>query len=343
MSTLGGTVLNLADWAKRLDPNGSTSDVVNLLSQDNEMLEDMMWVQSNGPTSHRTTVLTGEPSVDFRVLNTGVTPSKSTTAQVDETMGIIATYSEIDKNLCELNGNTAAFRLSETQPFLSSMNKLAMGVILYGDASATPNRFNGFASPARYYTLSASSYSNQMLDGGGSGTDNTSIWLVVWGGNTVHGIVPQGNTAGIVQEDKGLVTVTTGATNGIGVARMEAYRTYWEWKLGLAVRDPRYVVRICNIDVSALVAESSQANLIKLLSRSLDRIPSFGMGKPAFYMNRTVYSMLRIQAMSQSNYALSIENSLDQFGNPKKGMMQFSGIPIRRVDQILNTEATVTR
>ena len=343
MSTLGGTVLNLADWAKRLDPNGNTADVINLLSQDNEMLEDMIFVESNGPTSHRTTVVTGEPSVDFRVMNTGVTPSKSTTAQVDETMGTIATYSEIDRELCELNGNTAAFRLSETQPFLSSINKLAQAVVLYGDATSTPNRFNGFAAPNRYYTLSASSYSNQMLDGGGSGSDNTSIWLVVWGPNTVHGIFPKGSTAGIKQEDKGVVTVTTAATNGIGVARMEAYRTYWEWKLGLAVRDPRYVVRICNIDVSALVAESSQANLIKLMSRSLDRIPSFGMGRPVFYMNRTVYSMLRIQAMSQSNYALAIENSLDQFGNPKKGMMQFSGIPIRRVDQLLTSEGTVTR
>jgi len=326
-----------------VDQNGNVADVINMLSQDNEMLDDMLFMQSNGPTAHRTTVLTGEPSVTFRSLNTGVTPSKSTTAQVDEPMGIIATYSEIDRDLCELNGNTAAFRLSETQPFLSSINKLAMSVILYGDARATPDRFNGLASPARYYTLSASNYSNQMLDGGGSGSDNTSIWLVVWGQNTVHGIFPPGGTAGISQEDKGLVTVTTAATNGIGVARMEAYRTYWCWKLGLAVRDPRYVVRICNIDVSALVAESSQANLIKLMSRSLDRIPSFGMGKPAFYMNRTVFEMLRVQAMSQSNYALAVENSLDQFGNPRRGGMQFSGIPIRRVDQILNSEATVTR
>lgn len=337
----GGTVLNLLDWAKRLDPNGNTDKVINLLSQDNEMLDDMMFAQANGPTSHRTTVITGEPSVTFRTLNAGVTPSKSTTAQIDEPMGIIETYSEIDKDLCDLNGNTAEFRLSETQPFLSSINKLAQGVILYGDVttSGQQDRFNGFAP--RYATLSSSNYSNSMLDGGGSGSDNTSIWLIVWGANTVHGIFPPGSTAGIVQEDKGQVTIET--ATGIGGGRMEAYRTRWQWKLGLAVRDHRFAVRICNIDVSALVAESSQAALIKLMSRALDRIPSFSMGKPVFYMNRTVYSMLRIQAMSNSNYALSTENALDQFGNPVKGMMAFSGIPIRRVDQILTSEGTVPR
>jgi len=335
----GGTVLSLVDWAKRLDPNGNTADVVNLLSQDNEMLDDMMWVQSNGPTTHRTTVITGEPSVGFRLLNNGVTPSKATTAQIDEPMGIIETYSEIDKDLCELNGNSAAFRLSETRPFLSAINKLAMSSLLYSTLSTAPDRFNGLAP--RFATGTGVGYQNSMIDGGNTTNgSNTSIWLVCWGGNTVHGIFPPGSSAGIVQEDKGIQTVET--ATGIGGGRMEAYRTRWQWKLGLAVRDHRYIVRIPNIKVSALVSNSSPANLIALMSRALDRIPSFSMGKPAFYMNRTVYSFLRLQGMSNSNYALATQNALDQFGNPVRGMMSFSGIPLRRVDQILNTEDVVT-
>jgi hypothetical protein len=38
---------------------------------------------------------------------------------------------------------------------------------------------------------------------------------------------------------------------------------------------------------------------------------------------------------------LSIEAGLDQFGNPIKGNLAFMGIPIRRVDTILNNEAAV--
>jgi hypothetical protein len=344
----GGTVLNLMDWAKRLDPNGNTADVINLLSQDNEILDDMVFVQSNGPTSHRTTVITGEPSVSFRTLNSGVTPSKSTTDQIDEPMGIIETYSEIDKDLCELNGNTNAFRLSETKPFLSAINKLAVQTLIYGDAGVNPDRFNGINT--RYAVGTGTSYQNSMLNaaattGAGSGSVYSSILLVVWGQNTVHGIFPPGSNAGIVQEDKGQVTIETGATNGIGTARMEAYRTRWQWKLGLAVRDHRYIVRAANVNTgtgAGGIGSATAQNMVTVMSRMLDRIPSFGAGKAVFYMNRTLYSYLRLQALSSSNYAVSINPALDQFGNPQRGMMQFSGIPIRRLDQMLTTEAEVT-
>ncbi len=337
MATLGTTVLNIADWAKRLDPQGNTADVVNLLSQDNEILTDMLFMEANGPTAHRTTRITGEPTVGFRTLNAGVTPSKATTDQVDDAMGIIETYSEIDKDLCELNGNTAAFRLSEERPFLSAINKLAAATLLYGDQTVNPERFTGFAP--RYNALTSGNYDNSMITAGGSGSDNTSIWLVVWGQNTVHGIFPKGSKAGIVQEDKGVVTVET--ATGIGGGRMEAYRTRWQWKLGLSVRDWRYVVRICNIDTSLLVANSSPVDLIILLSRMFDRIPSFGMGRPVLYCNRTVFSWLRVQALAKSNAALSTSDALDQFGNVIKGGLNFQGVPIRRVDQILGTEATI--
>ena len=337
MATLGGTVLNIADWAKRLDPNGNTSEVINLLSQDNEILTDMLFMEANGPTSHRSTRITGEPTVAFRTLNAGVTPSKATTDQVDDTMGIIETYSEIDKDLCELNGNTASFRLSEERPFLSAINKLAAETLIYGNTNTSPEKFLGFAP--RFSALTSGNYDNSMITAGGSGSDNTSIWMVVWGQNTVHGIFPKGSKAGIVQEDKGVVTVET--ATGIGGGRMEAYRTRWQWKLGLSVRDWRYVVRICNIDTSLLVANSSPVDLINLMSRMFDRIPSFGMGRPVIYCNRTVFSWLRVQALAKSNYALDAVSALDQFGNPISGGLNFMGVPIRRVDQILANEATI--
>ena len=338
MATLGGVVLSLADWAKRLDPNGNTAEVVNLLSQDNEILTDALFIEANGPTTHRTTVLTGEPTVAFRAFNSGVAPSKSTTAQLDEAMGTIEGYSEIDAALAKLNGNTASFRLSEERPFLSSMNKLAAQTMLYGDTTVNPDRFMGFAP--RYNTLTGGLQDNSMITAGGSGSDNTSIWLIVWGQNTVHGIFPKGSKAGIEQTDLGEVTVET--TAGVGGSRMQGFRTHWVWSLGLAVRDWRYVVRVCNIDTSLLVANSSPVDLINLMTRMFDRVPSFGMGRPVLYCNRTVFSFLRVQALAKSNASLSATDALDQFGNVVKGGLNFQGIPIRRVDQILATEATIT-
>ena len=62
MSTIG-TKLTLADWAKRVDPDGKTSAIVEMLNETNEILDDMIWAEGNLPTGHRTTIRTDLPSV----------------------------------------------------------------------------------------------------------------------------------------------------------------------------------------------------------------------------------------------------------------------------------------
>ena len=91
-ATLSTAALTLLDWAKRLDPTGKVARVVEMLEQTNEILQDMLWMEGNLPTGHRTTVRTGLPSVAWRLLNGGVTPSKSTTAQIDEQCGMLEAY-----------------------------------------------------------------------------------------------------------------------------------------------------------------------------------------------------------------------------------------------------------
>jgi hypothetical protein len=341
MATNGGIALNLIDWAKRVGPDGGIQTIVELLNQTNDILGDMLWMEGNLPTGHRTTVRTGLPSATWRLLNGGVNPSKSTTAQLDEACGMLEAYSEVDKDLAELNGDINAFRLSEAQAFIEAMNQSMAQTLLYGDTTVNPERFLGLH--ARFNTISGATNAVNVLDGGGTGSDNTSVWLVGWGANSISGIFPKGSKAGLTHEDLGLVTVET--ATGITGGRMRAYRDHWQWKCGIALKDWRYVVRLCNIDVSDLVGSSGTQNaqqLINQMSRMLDRVPSFGLCKPVFYMNRTVFSLLRVQALAKSNAALSIESALDQFGNPVKGNLAFMGIPIRRVDQILNSEARIT-
>jgi len=148
---------------------------------------------------------------------------------------------------------------------------------------------------------------------------------------------PKGSKAGLSNEDDGVLTVYDSSNNPY-----KARQIHYQWKNGLAVKDWRFVVRICNINTANLVANTAAADLIALMSRALDRIPVWGMvQRPAFYMNRTIYSMLRLQALQKSNYALSIEKALNQFGEAKR-WLEFQGVPLRRVDQLLNTEARVT-
>src|SRR5207344_1383596 len=102
MPALGTGNLTLADQAKRTDSTGKVAAIVELLQQSNEILDDMVWKEGNLETGHRT----GVPAVAWRLLNQGVIPSKSTTAQIDEQAGMLEAWSEVDKDLIMLNGNT---------------------------------------------------------------------------------------------------------------------------------------------------------------------------------------------------------------------------------------------
>ncbi|MEG1347219.1 MAG: hypothetical protein RSD49_04140 [Hafnia sp.] len=327
MAVKGLTALTLADWGKRIDPNGKVDKIIELLSQTNPILLDMMIMESNSPTGHKTTVRTGLPDATWRLLNYGVPNSKSTTAQVTDTMGMLETYAEIDKSLADLNGNTSEFRLSEDRAFLEAMNQKMAQTLFYGDTSVNPQQFMGLAS--RYSSKSAGNGQN-IIDAGGTGTDNTSIWLVVWGENTVHGIFPKGQKAGLHMEDKGQQTLKD--ANG---GQYEGYRTHYKWDNGLTLRDWRYVVRIANIDVSDLSVPASAANIVTQMVKALHRVPNLKMGRAAFYMNRTVAQALDLQSLDKASLALSVKETEGEWWTT------FRGIPIRETDAILETEARV--
>ena len=338
MATLPSSNLTLADWAKRSDPDGRVPIVAELLSQSNEILDDCVFKEGNLPTGERVIIRTGLPSVYFRALNQGIPGSKSTTAQVDEACAILEARSEVDKDLAMLNGNTAQFRLSEDTAFLEAMNQTQAETMFYGNPGTDPKKFLGLAP--RYGDLSADNSVN-ILDAGGTGSDNASVYLVVWGDQTVYCPFPKGSKAGLTHEDLGEQTVY----NADGT-RLQAFATRYQWKNGLVVKDWRYVVRICNIDISDLVASTgtqtsaAATNLIKLMARALYRIPNMAMGRAAFYMNRTVHSGMSIAALDKSQNVLAIQQGLTQFGTANS-YLSFLGVPLRRVDALINAEARV--
>ena len=320
----------LADFAARLDGNDHiVPDIVELLKEENEVLEDMTFLEANEYTSHRTTVRSGLPAGTWRKLNYGVQPSKSTTVPVRDTMGMLEDYAEVDKALADLNGNSAAWRLSEDRAFVQGLSNTQARTLFYGDTSADPERFMGLAP--RFSSLTAENGQN-IIDAGGTGADNTSIWLVVWGPNTVHGIYPKGSKAGLQSRDLGEVTLQD-ANQG----RYQGYRSHYKWDIGLSVRDWRYVGRIANIDVSDLTKNAaSGADLIDLMTQALELVPNVGMGRPAFYMPRKLRSFLRRQI---TNKVAASTLTMEEIAGKK--VVAFDGVPCRRTDALLLTEARV--
>lgn len=339
MATLATGQLTLADWSKRLAPDGKVDPIAELLSQQNMILEDMVWKEANQPTSHVVTVRTGLPPVYWRALNQGVPSSKSTTAQVVEPCAMLEARSHIDAKLLQLNNNSAAFRLSEESAFLEAMNQEMTGKLFNGNVGADMKTFSGLAT--RYSSTTAGNGQNVIL-GGGSGADNASVYLVVWGENTVHGTFPKGSRAGLQSRDLGEESVQDASGNWF-----QAARSLFQWDGGLVVRDWRYAVRIANIDISDWVgvtgtqASTAATNLIKLMMRAIARIPNMQMGRASFYANRSIAEGLMIQALEKSNNALAIQPALSQFGQDIKNLT-FMGVPVRTVDQLGIAETLVS-
>lgn len=342
LPTKAGAV-TLFDIAQGLDPDGKVARTINLLSQTNEMLNDMTWQEGNLPTGHKSSILTGLPVPIWRKLYQGVPPSKATRANVTDSIGMLEARSEVDVEAYRLNGNSAAWRLAESGPFLEAMNQNMAETVVYGDASVNAERFTGFAP--RFSSLSAGNGGN-IIDAGGTGSDNTSVWLVVWGENTVTGIYPKGSPAGLEHQALDEYDAFDELNN-----RYRAIGDLWKWKAGLTVRDWRYIVRIANIKVADLMgqtgtqAPTAATALMKLMIQAQTLIPNMGMGRAAFYANRTVKGALSKAALDKSNSAIAIVPAANQFGSVAPGYVQkdtqFFGTPIRTVDRILNTEARI--
>jgi hypothetical protein len=334
MSALSTAHPTLLDVSRRLDPDGKIAKLVELLNAQNPILEDMTFMEGNLLTGHKTSVRTGLPEPTWRKIYGFVQPTKSTSAQVTDSCGMLEAYAEVDKALADLNDNASAFRLSEDRAHIEGMNQEMASTLFYGNEGSEPEAFTGLAP--RYNSLSAQNADN-IIDHGGNDTDLTSIWLVVWGENTVHGIYPKGSQGGLKMDDKGQVTVES---SGLGGGRMEAYRTHYRWDAGLTLRDWRYVVRIANIDISAIAGDDSNAieaqkKLIRSMIRATERIPALGMGRACWYANRRIREALRLGIVEK------IASNLTWETVEGKRVMTFDDIPFKRTDAIVNTESRV--
>ena len=330
MAALSTKWPSLLDVARRSDPDGSIADIAELLAQENSILDDMPFMEGNLPTGHTSVVRTGLPTPTWRKLYGGVQPTKSRTAKVTDSCGMLEAYAEVDQALADLNGNTAAFRLSEDRGHIEAMAQEQASTLFYGSESTEPEAFTGL-SP-RFNSLSAQNADN-IVNASGSGNTNTSIWLIGWGDSSVFGIYPKGSKAGLASKDKGIVTLQD--VDGSG-GRMEAYQTHYRWDSGLVVKDWRYVSVVRNIKVGDLTTLANTKNLITWMIQASERIPNFGGGRRfAWYCNRNIREKLRLGIIEK------ISNNLSWETVEGKRVMTFDDIPVHRCDALLNTEADV--
>lgn len=331
MGVVNSNNATLLDMAKLKDPNGVTANIVEMLSKENAIIQDMPFIEGNLPTGHQTTIRSGLPEPTWRRLYGGVKQSKSRAVKVTDTCGMLEAYSSIDSKLLELNGNSPEWRLSEERAFIESIGQEFARTLFYGNEKDTPETFTGLAP--RFCDAKANNGDNILCsDQNKTKATNTSIWLVAWDESTAHGIFPKGTKAGITQEDRGFQDVE--ADDGSG--KYKAAVTHYGWDCGLSVRDWRYVVRII-VDTAALKYDAATgANLPILMAQASERIQSLSKGRAAYYCNRQIRELLRLQTMHAIKQStLTWENV---GGQP---VLAYGGIPVRRCDSISNIEKHV--
>ena len=332
MATLGNSFVDLIDVYKLQDGHGNYVPVIEMLMEMNPILDDAIAVECNKGTTHLHTVRTGLPTVTWGKLYQGIPNSKGRTAEVEDTTGFVEGLSTVDTRLLDLSANEGAVRLSEATAYIEAMSQEVATKIFYGNSASDPEEFMGLGP--RFDDLSAPN-GNQIIDAGGTGSDNTSIWFVTWGDNQCQLLYPKGTKAGVQREDMGKQRVTDGSGNAY-----YAMEEKFTWHIGVAVKDWRYVSRIANIDVSNMQAGSvALYNFMRKAYYKLQNRRVAG-GKTCIYCNRDVLEALdalAVNAGASDNFV-----RLKPMEIEGKEVMTYRGIPIRETDAIVNTEAQVT-
>lgn len=334
MAVLEGA-MTLSDLKSRWEPeNKRVANILEVLKRQCELVADVPFIEGNLLTGHKAVVRIGLPTPTWRIFNQGVSATKSTTTPIEFPCGMLEDRSEIDKDLAELGGDVNGARWSEGQAHVQGMANEFSSTLVYGDPTANPTtdipKFPGLS--AYYKDDTTANSKDNIINAGGTDADNTSIWLIGWGENTIHGIYPRGSKAGLQHEDLGLGDAFDGSNR-----RFRAYMDRYEWKAGLAVKDWRYAVRIANIKTGTLTASANQVALINHMIRASELLPSRGGVKARFYMNGKTRTALRlgIKEAVTAGGGLTFQNVEGQ------QVMSLDDIPVRRCDSITSAEAAV--
>lgn len=330
MATLGANYLTLADRFKRTENGKIAAEIIEMMSETNEILQDANALQCNDGTNHITTIRTGLPSAVFRNLYGYVPSSKSTTEQVKDVTGMLETYSVVDVDLVDKSENPKLFRLSESSAFIEAMNQKLQETVFYGSIKENAAAFDGLAARYSKKSNDAKKIGSNIVDAGGEGADNTSIWFVTWGDLHTSLLYPQGSQAGVQHKDDGIQTETS-QTGG----KRKVYQDHFKMDVGLSVRDWRSTCRIANISVGDLAGENA-VDIEELMNKAYYKIRRFAKtGKTCIYCNSTVLMYFEAQLKAKNNVNFTIKEYLNE------NVLHYKNIPIRECELLVNTEDVV--
>jgi len=321
--------MSLIELARRKDPSGNLMVITEVLNEDNPIIQDAPWMEANDTFSHRVNRRSYVPPGEWRKLNAGVGIAATRTRVVTSGIGMLETFSEQDVDLIKSFPNPSRARMDEASGFIEGMGQHLAATVIYGNTAATPEEINGFSTH-----MSALNATNNVRGAGGSGGDTTSIYIVQWGLGKVYMVYPKGDPQlGIMHEDLGIQRVSTSTTARFNAATYMAYVDHFQAKVGLVVQDERCIARLANIESTGTSNIFDEDDLITLLNR----MPKMGAGA-VLYANDTIITQMEIALKDKNNVNYTAGGGDGLSGEP---VVRFRGHPVKKVDQILNTETVV--
>lgn len=329
MATLANSAwFTLTDLYKLLGPDLDIQAVAQVMAKAFPAIADMPWIEANAIAYHQTTQQSALPGNTWAKINEPIVPTKGLTNQVTDVCAWMHAYCCIPQELLRLNNSDGVFQAIQNDMRIESMGQDAAYALWYSNTNQYPERFMGLAT--RYSDPNNATYGgDQMIDGGGSAGDQTSVFLVDWSEASVTGIYPKGTRAGFERDAIGK-TVLGDQTSGLQTADVTEYN----YRMGVSVVDPRYCARLYDLDVSDMQTGADISIIDKMIALE-EALPDVVRGRRVFYMPKLVRTYLRQQAAKKSNVNLGWVDYMGQ------RVEAWNGIPIRRDDMISIAEAVI--
>jgi hypothetical protein len=336
-----GTSMSLQELRRRETPDGKLAELIDVISEENRVLEYMTWIEANNGFYHEDTRVATEPTGNNRALDEGVVKEAGVTEPITERTMELASISEVDDKKYRASPNPDGFRLQEDGLFLKGMTKTLVGDFFDGNRGTDPREIDGINNRSDYNTLS-SDYTYDNADGNASSTANkTSVYFFQFGHKKLNMIYPRNNPMGggtlpIKMEDFGKSIINQSGTSE--TKKYPAWQTWFSADFGIFIHDPRCIKRIVNISTSNIDGVDDFAWHEDSMIDASGDLEYNGEGT-VICVNRTLLAQARKRANEKGNAFYTQTVVEGPFARP---VLFWDGIPIVRVDQITNTQATIT-
>lgn len=319
----------LQDILNTIDQKGNAAKVAEILTKSNPILQDAPWMEANEAFGYKFARREHLPTGEWRAINSGVASEVSSTVAVTEPMGMLETYSEVDKALADNHPHPQFFRMINANGFIEGMAQTMAEGFIYDDHSLDSSRINGLAPRL------ADSKKNNVYDMGGlaGSTSLTSIYAVQWGPDKTFIFHPKNHkTKGVEHQDLAEVTLRDAASK-----LYQGYRDHFKIHCGLGVMDERSIARICNIDVTKAAEAADGGFKEDILIEALNQFPNEAAGA-VIYVPRKLKTIMEIALKNKNNVNFAMDSGLG--GTP---LLRFKGVPVRTLDAIKITETRVVK